>query len=109
MTDDEPIEKPPPLYWNPRLGCYECLGCQEIIEPRRFAELMVEGVMARVQIEGHPENTLLWVEMWTLEHSACHKFKDLAKAKDYREHRRRVLARSRRQGGRNGRSLLRTA
>jgi hypothetical protein len=98
LAPNQVLETPPALYFRPELSAYECLGCGEQIEVRKFAELMVDGTMQRVRVLGHPEHTLIWLELHQLDHAKCASFKDAARAKDYREHRKRQERRAR--GGR---------
>jgi hypothetical protein len=78
----------PALYHHARYGCYECLGCTEIIEIPRWGWLVVNGHRCRVPVQGNPENLLLWLEMQQLDHEKCQMFNDVQKAKDAREFRK---------------------
>lgn len=79
---------PPPLYYYPQWKAYECLACRQVIEIPRYATLMVDGKMQRVKVLDNPEHLLIWRELHEIDHERCGSFKDEAKAKDAREHRR---------------------
>jgi len=75
----------PRLHHHPQFNCYECHGCQELIEIPRWATLRVKGRLRRVRLWGQPDNTVLWLEMQELDHAVCAQFQDMAKAADARE------------------------
>lgn len=79
-------EKPPELYYYPQYDCYECLGCGEMLEVPYRAVL--KGGQEAVDVKRHPENRLLWVELMTLDHAKCDRYRDAARAKSAREFRR---------------------
>ena len=89
-------ERIPKLYYHRQLEALQCLHCEEYIEIPNRAILTVDGIMQLVKVREDPENLVLFRELHTLDHERCHTFKDLARAKDYREHRKAEKRRQKR-------------
>lgn len=78
-----------PLYLHEREDFYECMGCHELLEVPFLAVL--KNGQQRVAIKRNPENRLLWIELMSIEHGQCGKFKDEQKAQDQRTFRKHPL------------------
>jgi hypothetical protein len=99
-------DRRPALYHWEDMDAYQCMGCLELIEVPKYAVLKVSGVLDRVPVKNQPENRMLWLELYELDHAKCHEFKDVEKAQLAREHRsersRRTLIGMPHCGGKSG-------
>lgn len=79
----------PVLYHHAREDVYECMGCGSLIEVPRQGVL--QRGQAAVPIANNPENRMMWLELHTLDHEKCEKYKDFEKAEQARTLRRHPL------------------
>lgn len=85
------MSKPARLYHHEQYDCYECLGCEEILEVPMKAVL--KNGQSPEFIRRNPENRLIWLELMETGHSRCHLFNDAEAARQDRERVRRSAPR----------------
>jgi hypothetical protein len=84
---------------------YYCLGCGASLETPYRAVL--KSGRPPMEVKSNPENRLLWLELMSLDHADCGKFKDEQKAQDHRTYRRHVI-RTASPKGDDGPAILRS-